>query len=320
VLTATTARDALAILGSTEYPAVIISDMKMPGMDGANFLSQARRIAPNSVRILLTGQANLQSAISAVNDGQLFRFLLKPCPPNILLTAVDAAAHQNRLLTSERVLLEQTLHGCIKSMLDVLALTNPVSFGRASRVKEIVTELGTKMNIGDLWQVEVAAMLHQLGSVSIPQEIMEQAYYNDNLSDEAEQMLAQVPAMTEQLLANIPRMEAVRQIISGSERPPIPNGTTLIDLAKLAIRKKAELLRVAGDFFEVLSQSRHTRHGDHVGRLFRLLLFHAIDRRPRKDAIINRQLKHGSDHAKVLVTAPRSKLEGGQPAHDLRPF
>jgi len=248
VLTATGAREALVLLGSTEYPAVIISDMKMPGMDGANFLSQARRIAPNSVRILLTGQANLQSAISAVNDGQIFRFLLKPCPPNILLTAVDAAAHQNRLLTSERVLLEQTLHGCIKSMLDVLALTNPVSFGRASRVKEIVTELGAKMNIGDLWQVEMAAMLRQLGSVSIPQEIMEQAYYNDNLSDEAEKMLAQVPAMTEQLLSNIPRMEAVRQIISGSERPPIPNGTTLIDLAKLAVRKKAQLLRVAGDY------------------------------------------------------------------------
>ncbi len=248
VLTATNARDALAILGSTEYPAVIISDMKMPGMDGANFLSQARRIAPNSVRILLTGQANLQSAISAVNDGQIFRFLIKPCPPNTLLTAVDAAAQQHRLLTAERVLVEQTLHGSIKAMMDVLAITNPLSFGRGNRVKQIVTELGTKIVVGDLWQAEMAAMLRQLGYVAVPQEVIEKAYYGEALTGGEEQMIANVPRVTEQLLANIPRIEAVRQIIAGCERPPVPDGTTMIDLSKLAIRKKAQLLRVAGDY------------------------------------------------------------------------
>ena len=248
VLTATGAREALAILGSMEYPAVIMSDMKMPGMDGANFLSQARRIAPNSVRILLTGQANLQSAISAVNDGQIFRFLIKPCPPNTLLTAVDAAAQQHRLLTAERVLVEQTLHGSIKAMMDVLAITTPLSFGRGNRVKQLVTELGTKMVIGDLWQAEMAAMLRQLGYVAVPQEVIEKAYYGETLTESEEQMIANVPRVTEQLLANIPRIEAVRQIIAGCERPPLPDGTTLIDLSKLAIRKKAQLLRVAGEY------------------------------------------------------------------------
>lgn len=248
VLTATNAREALAILGSVEYPAVIISDMRMPGMDGAMFLAQARRVAPNSVRIMLTGQANLQSAIAAVNDGQIFRFLLKPCPPNTLLTAVDAAALQHRLLTAERVLVEQTLHGSIKAMMDVLAITNPLSFGRGNRVKQLVTELGTKMVIGDLWQAEMAAMLRQLGYVAVPQEVIEKAYYGETLTESEEEMIDNVPRVTEQLLANIPRIEAVRQIISGCERPPLPEGTTLIDLSKLAIRKKAQLLRVAGDF------------------------------------------------------------------------
>jgi len=248
VLTASGAREGLAILGSTEYPAVIISDMRMPGMDGATFLAQARSIAPNSVRILLTGQANLQSAIAAVNDGQIFRFLLKPCPPNTLLAAVDAAAQQHRLLTAERVLVEQTLHGSIKAMMDVLAITNPLSFGRGNRVKQLVTELGTKMVIGDLWQAEMAAMLRQLGYVAVPQEVIEKAYYGETLTAPEEQMIANVPRVTEALLANIPRIEEVRQIITGCERPPMPEGTTLIDLNKLAIRKKAQLLRVAADF------------------------------------------------------------------------
>jgi len=80
------------------------------GMDGATFLGKARAALPDAVRLLLTGQAALDAAVAAVNEGQIFRFLTKPCAPNVLLLAVDTAADQHRLITSERVLLEQTLH------------------------------------------------------------------------------------------------------------------------------------------------------------------------------------------------------------------
>ena len=113
---------ALEALARDKGIAVVISDMRMPGMDGAAFLSQARQLVPNAMRILLTGQVDLDSAIAAVNEGQLFRFLTKPCPPSALLMAVDAAAVQHRLVMSERVLLEQTLHGSITALTDVDAI------------------------------------------------------------------------------------------------------------------------------------------------------------------------------------------------------
>ena len=93
--------------------AVVVSDMRMPGMDGVQFLSQVRRRAPQTVRMMLTGNADQQTAIEAVNEGHIFRFISKPCPPERLLKNLLAGCHQHRLVTAERELLEQTLQGSV---------------------------------------------------------------------------------------------------------------------------------------------------------------------------------------------------------------
>src|SRR4051812_43176501 len=74
VLTATSGAAGLELLRADQSVAVVVSDMQMPSMNGAAFLMQARGIVPDAVRLLLTGHANLDSAIAAVNDGQIFRF------------------------------------------------------------------------------------------------------------------------------------------------------------------------------------------------------------------------------------------------------
>jgi len=89
--------------------AVVMSDFMMPGMNGAQFLAQARILAPDTVRILLTGQTTLDGAIAAVNDGNIFRFLTKPCPPETLLRTLEDAIDQARLVTADRKLLERKL-------------------------------------------------------------------------------------------------------------------------------------------------------------------------------------------------------------------
>jgi|HubBroStandDraft_4_1064222.scaffolds.fasta_scaffold34652_2 diguanylate cyclase (GGDEF)-like protein len=89
VLTALSGAQGLDLLGKHESIATIISDMRMPRMDGATFLSRARAIAPRAARILLTGQTDLQSAIAAVNEAQVLRFLKKPCLPPELHAAVE---------------------------------------------------------------------------------------------------------------------------------------------------------------------------------------------------------------------------------------
>jgi diguanylate cyclase (GGDEF)-like protein len=102
VVTATSGAAALEVLEQDKTIAVIISDMRMPGMDGATFLARARALVPTARRILLTGQTDMAAAIAAINQGQIFRFLTKPCPPPELLVAVDAALENRRDDSLER--------------------------------------------------------------------------------------------------------------------------------------------------------------------------------------------------------------------------
>ena len=89
--------------------AVIVADMQMPGMNGVQFLTRAEEIAPDTVRIMLTGNADQKTAADAVNQGHVFRFLTKPCAPEELALMLSAALKQYRLVTAERELLEKTL-------------------------------------------------------------------------------------------------------------------------------------------------------------------------------------------------------------------
>jgi CheY-like chemotaxis protein len=237
VFTATSGRDALELLRDKPSIAVVISDMRMPNMDGAAFLARARELAPHSVRILLTGQTELDAAINAVNEGQIFRFLTKPCPPPTLLRAVEAALEQHRLLGAERVLLEQTLQGAIKALTDVLALVDPASFGRASRIKRLVTELCVAVGLEERWPVEVAATLSQLGNITLPAETAEKLVQGAALDASEQQMVARLPAVTEKLLGNIPRMEPVRELLAALGRSPA--------LEQGSSRRAAGILRLA---------------------------------------------------------------------------
>jgi len=237
--TAKSGAEALAVLDREGPYAVVISDMRMPEMNGAAFLGQVRERFPDTVRLLLTGHADINAAVAAVNEGQIFRFLTKPCPPTELLSAVHAAKEQYRLVTAERVLLEETLHGSIKALTDVLSLTQPLAFGRAMRIRKSVAELAKKIGMKERWQVEVAAMLSQIGCVTLPAETVDKFYYGQDLSEEERKQVSQLPHVAERLLGNIPRLEAVRAILLGSGE----GGHATSPL----VRQGAQMLRIALD-------------------------------------------------------------------------
>ena len=245
--TATSGAAGLEQLEKGPPVAVVLSDMRMPGMDGAAFLTRVRGLVPDTVRMLLTGHADVESSVAAVNEGQIFRYLTKPCPAPTLLAAFSAAAEQYRLVTTERVLLEQTLHGAIKTLTDVLALVSPTSFGRATRIKKLVSELADRLELKERWQVEVAAMLCQLGHITLPEETAGKAYFGAPLSEGERAQVARLPTLTDELLGHIPRLEVVRDILKSwprgfSAAAPQPSAD-----ATLA-RRGAALLRVAVDF------------------------------------------------------------------------
>jgi response regulator RpfG family c-di-GMP phosphodiesterase len=213
VETAVGGAQGLDVLKSKGPFAIVVSDLRMPAMTGVEFLARSRLTAPDTVRVLLTGHGDLEAAISAVNDGNIFRFLTKPCPADVLAKSLAACAEQHRLITSERVLLEQTLRGSIQALTDILALADPAAFGRAARVRQHVVNLMSHFGVLETWPVEVAAMLSQIPYVTLPPATQQKVYDGAPLSDPERLMLERMPKVLEQILANIPRLENVREIL-----------------------------------------------------------------------------------------------------------
>ena len=214
VHTATTAEQALMKLRDLNQLAVIISDMRMPKMDGANLLHQATRRRPDATRILLTGHADREEATRAVNLGQIFRLLNKPCPVEQLRAAIDEGVTQHRLVTSERAVLQETLLGCIMALMEVLAIANPVAFGRASHIKRRAMDLAARLGSTNFWQLEAAALLSQLGYVALQPSLVEKLHSGQRLSADEQAKVDAVPDLANKLLEHIPRLEPVIQILA----------------------------------------------------------------------------------------------------------
>ncbi|MFY9805069.1 MAG: HD domain-containing phosphohydrolase [Candidatus Acidiferrales bacterium] len=213
VETAASGKIALDLLRSEQPFAVVMSDQRMPQMDGVHLLAHVRTVAPLTVRVLLTGQADMESAIAAVNEGNVFRFLTKPCATETLLHALDACIEQYRLITSEKVLLEETLHGSIKALVDILAMANPAAFGRATRIRESVEQLMAHFKIKEQWPVAVAAMLSQIGYITLPSAVLDKLIKGEPLDDAEQEMISRMPSVAEKCISHIPRIDAVREIL-----------------------------------------------------------------------------------------------------------
>lgn len=134
-----TAVGALAALKMMERDcpyAVIVADQQMPGMNGVEFLNLMRQKYPDTVRVMLTGNADQKTAIEAVNRGHIYQFLNKPCPPDRLVEVLTGGVKQFRMVAAERELLENTLNGSVKVLMEILSLSDPVSFGRGQTIRD----------------------------------------------------------------------------------------------------------------------------------------------------------------------------------------
>ena len=236
VVTATSGEDGLRALAAQPF-AVVMSDMRMPGMNGATVLARVREAYPDTIRMLLTGHSDLHEAAAAINEGSIFRLLLKPCDTPVLLDAVAAAFRQHELLQMERTLLEQTLHKTVGVLTDLLGLVQPLAFSASNRITAIVRHALAKLDIDDKWQIEIAAMLSQLGCVSLEAATIEAAHAG-TLDAAALAVFRKHANVARRMLERIPRLEGVAAIV-GSQY--MTSDTTLAP----TIRFGCELLQIA---------------------------------------------------------------------------
>ena len=228
-------QEALEILHSdVETFSIVCTDMRMPIIDGVAVLKEFRANSPETTRILLTGQADLDAAIAAVNEGSVFRFLTKPTNPDQLMSALMDADELFRLHNAERELLEQTLRGSVQALLETLSLANPVAFARAQRIRNYVERLLPQLQIDNQWEVEIAVMLSQIGAVTLPTKVTERLNHGAVLDEDETEMVQRMPAVADRLLAGIPRLENVRAIILGQKNwkhPEAPVASKILQLA-----------------------------------------------------------------------------------------
>lgn len=204
---------ALELLENSGPFGVVLSDMRMPGMDGAELLAKVRERYPDTTRIMLTGNSDLLTAIRAVNEGNIFRFLNKPCGPEDLVRALTDGLEQNRLVRAERQILEETLSGCVKVLSEVLSLADPHSFQSNNGLKEIAADVARELGMPQPWEMPMAVMFAQLGRVAIPPEVIAKEAGGQRLSSEERRMFAAIPEAGRDLIARIPRLEGVARIV-----------------------------------------------------------------------------------------------------------
>ncbi|OGV53621.1 MAG: hypothetical protein A2X49_06095 [Lentisphaerae bacterium GWF2_52_8] len=209
---------ALSMINPEDPFAVIVSDMHMPEMDGINFLVKVRERTPDTVRIMLTGDSDLQTAVDAVNEGSIFRFLTKPCEGKVIGNAILVGIQQYQLVTAERELLDNTLKGSIEVLVEILSMSNPAAFTKAKRLRRYVAGVAAHLHIREPWHYEIAALLSQLGCVTVPTEIVEKYFSGLPLQESEKQMVSAHPGIAQNLLARIPRMEKVAGMISAQQQ------------------------------------------------------------------------------------------------------
>jgi len=223
---------------------VVISDMRMPEMDGVEFLQRVRKVAPDSIRIMLTGNSDLGTAIHAVNEGNIFRFLSKLSNKDTLVNTITDSLAQHHLVCAEKELLEKTLRGTVYVLTEVLSLVSPAAFSRAARVRRYVQHVAAKLALRSAWKYEIAAMMSQLGCVTVDPSTLETVYSGKDLSPEEETQYATHPLVAQDLLKSIPRLESVAWMIA-HQFQPLPTEWDTGDREMADMRLGAQILRAA---------------------------------------------------------------------------
>lgn len=227
--------------------AVVISDQQMPNMDGVSFLKEVKNRSPLTVRMMLTGNADQKTALTAVNEGHIFQFLNKPCPPEKLAKAIEAGQQQYKLLTAEKELLEKTLAGSVKVLVDVLSLHDPEAFKQIARLRGWGRRMAAHLSLPGSWELDMTIMLSSIGRVTLPAEVSAKLHAGQALNSVEQDLVTRTPKVARDLIGNIPRMEAIANAIYYQNKGFDGSGFPTDKVSGKEIPLEARILKLLSD-------------------------------------------------------------------------
>ena len=212
IKTATNGREALEIIQNEgDTISLVVSDQKMPEMEGTEFLKQVSTTHPDIVKILLTGHQDTDIIVSAINDCQLYQYILKPFEPEELKVSIknglkkyELSSHKNLILRD----LKELFYKTIKSISFALDAKDPYTHGHSLRVTLYSLILANELNLDDevLEEIETAGLLHDIGKIGIPQNILCKP---GKLTDEEFEIMKSHPVQGEKMIGNIKKLKSI---------------------------------------------------------------------------------------------------------------
>jgi hypothetical protein len=162
----------------------------------------------------------MQATIAAFNDGRVFRFLTKPCPPETLAAALSDGVEQYRLVAAERELLEKTLRQTAAVLIDVIGLIDSKTHQHSVRINQRVASLCDALALEPSWEYTLAATLSQLGTIALPADAVDRYRRGEPLPSADQIMMEGHPQSAHNLLIKIPRLERVARMVLTQQQPP----------------------------------------------------------------------------------------------------
>ncbi len=214
---ANSGQEALSKIKQHKY-AVIVTDMQMPEMNGLQLLKLVKEHSPDTVRMMFTGNADQKTAVDAVNFGDVFRFINKPCTPQNLIGYIDSAMRQYDLIVAEKVLLNNTLKGVVSVLNEVLSLMSSEINEHNSRIQYHMYQLASAIKLKKNWSFEPMVQLSQLGYIIFPESTLKSMSEGKLVTEEAKQLFAQHPCLASDLIRKIPRMGTIANSILYQEK------------------------------------------------------------------------------------------------------
>jgi len=250
-------KQALERLRTMSELAVVVADMRMPGMSGLELLQHARSIAPGASRVMLTSADDAQTAIAAINEGNVCRFLTKPCSLQVLEAAIWEALDLRQTLHQLLEAQFRMVAGMVEVLSKVIQMVNPESHALAQRLRQRMRELALEMIHPDFWELEVAAMLAPLGAVG--------ANLSSAVTNPAAAFSGDFPQAAAALLRQVPRMEKIAGVVAYLGKNFDGMGQPQDGIAGAQIPLGTRMLRI------VLDMEERVRTGCTAGEALRLM-------------------------------------------------
>jgi response regulator RpfG family c-di-GMP phosphodiesterase len=257
---ASSGEDGLAAIRTQGPYAVLVVDMQMPRMNGVEFLERAQELAPDSVRIMLTGDEEQRTAVEAVNRGHVFRFLDKPCSPEELVVTLEIGLKHFEMQQMERELLEGTVAGSVKMLADVLGMVAPEALGRGQKLRDCVREFSAFIGAKPGWELEIAALLSSIGSTALPPNLLHKICAGHDLGFDEKKIAQQCPQVGHDLIADIPRLSGVADIVLCQNKGYDGSGLPADGRSGQSIPLGARMLKILGDRLDLEKDGISHRH------------------------------------------------------------